>query len=1399
MLATAVMAVAVGTSWIVRDIPAANADAAKLSVGQAATASSRNDIAYRAVDGNESTYWNATARAPQWLKVDLGRVYDLSSFEITWLQNQTDIRYFQYTIDVSNDDVNYTTIIINNGNDTEVTLDVVNPASNHNYGRYVRLSVTDSKPGIGKYPGVHEFSIYGDEAELTGVSEVSLSPAELQLFLGAEAPTAALVPAVTPAGASHPELSWSSGNTAVATVSTDGTVTAISPGTAVIRAESVFDASKYAEAVITVTQPATGVSIAPKSLNLPAGTAGSLISAVVPDNASNTTVIWSSSNSVVASVYGESGNTATVHALAVGSAIITAATEDGAYSDTSVITVTDGVVSVTGVALDKEASALQPGLSDTLEATVSPAIATNRNIVWSTSNPAVAVVDSTGTVTAVAQGMAVITVTTEDGGYQASATATVTDPGVKGAELTVDAAVHLGPVVRTEQYNSASGIGNISLEKMYEALGPGGVKTRLLRSFINMAAWYTDTTKSIADPANLGNIMNSNLNTLRVMNEYAEDSLLLVLYPGSSGTNMSGIQGTDLNDFNYDEYELAMYTWLKEAKTRFPKLEYIEVINEPDISVFYQNMRGMTPFNYNKLYKFASRAVARVNEEIESGNPLKVGGPVVSNADDDMLEYINDFLDAVAANDWPLDFIAWHHYRPDPVLLETSVQKMKDELQARGLTAEIVISEVGYVGGQTDYNPSPETLAKQAAFVADAANYSVTSTVDLPINWTPIHATAYFKNQFIFVPQSSNPLNLDAAGYEEYVLPETRTGRYFYFKGVGQSNSDREEGKDAGNNIRIREIQFLDAAGNPVTLPSSNTPVSIYDGSLSTVWTAAEGTFKLDLGAVVDIARIRIAWGTNPNNNYNLPSYKFFMASSTDPLLHFEDLLGELKRAPFYNVLSARAQLGDTRLADSGGSTEVHGVRVLATENAADQITMMVTNYQDDDTDRYQVNLNVKNLPEGFNGKHVRFKAYLIDETHSNLKSGSGDDSLSLFAEKVLTAYNGNVLLDFPMSRNSVMFIELTADEEAPVAVPALSGLSVNGQPAADFSPLKTYYNIVLPAGSATVDIQAAGAEETFVVSPASFQAALADDTTRLRHVVTVMTADGSASNTYTLDIRRQSTDTSLSSIGFSVFSSVSFVPGQTDYLVELPAGYETVSILSAVPAAAETGATAVITQQPALQYGQTTGEVLVTAESGSTMLYTFTFATTPEQPRGNVLFQDGFEDWDLSDWNITVYGAYRLDMDGNNKVLARKAYGPAAIIYQNAPGWTDYVYEVKIKQIMNTRSSPAIAARMSEDGQNFYMFRIEGTQPKVNLYKVTGGAVPSTPLGSADFPVSLDTWYTLKMVMEGNVIQCYINDVLYITATDDSYTSGGVGARLTGSAGAAFDDVMVSELPEAE
>lgn len=173
----------------------------------------------------------------------------------------------------------------------------------------------------------------------------------------------------------------------------------------------------------------TSVTLDSTSITLVEGDSQTLIATVSPSNAENQKVLWSSSNSSVASV-----KEGVVTALKVGTATITAKTDDGGKTATCDVTVKANFIPVTGISLDKTSYEMIEGDEVTLFATVNPDNATNKNVTWSSSDPSVATV-SNGKVTALKVGQTTISVTTDDGGKVASCEVIVKFIPVEGVTL----------------------------------------------------------------------------------------------------------------------------------------------------------------------------------------------------------------------------------------------------------------------------------------------------------------------------------------------------------------------------------------------------------------------------------------------------------------------------------------------------------------------------------------------------------------------------------------------------------------------------------------------------------------------------------------------------------------------------------------------------------------------------------------------------------------------------------------------------------------------------------------------------------------------------------------------------------------------------------------------------
>ena len=266
--------------------------------------------------------------------------------------------------------------------------------------------------------------------KLYPVDGVTLDKTSIELT---EGDVTELKATVTPSNASNPNVVWTSDNPSVATVR-DGKVTAVSKGTATITV-TTEDGGKTATCSVKVNAkvyPVTGVTLSKTSVELTEGDVTMLVATIAPDNATNKNVTWSSSDPAVATV-----NDGKVTAVAKGNATITVTTEDGGKTATCSVKVNAKVYPVTGVTLNKTSVELTEGDEINLVATITPDNATNKNVNWSSSNPAVAAVND-GKVTAVTKGSATITVVTEDGGWKASCVVNVKERTYSVTGVTLD-------------------------------------------------------------------------------------------------------------------------------------------------------------------------------------------------------------------------------------------------------------------------------------------------------------------------------------------------------------------------------------------------------------------------------------------------------------------------------------------------------------------------------------------------------------------------------------------------------------------------------------------------------------------------------------------------------------------------------------------------------------------------------------------------------------------------------------------------------------------------------------------------------------------------------------------------------------------------------------------------
>lgn len=154
----------------------------------------------------------------------------------------------------------------------------------------------------------------------------------------------------------------------------------------------------------------TGITLSMIRTELEIGQTLQLTATVIPDDAENKSLEWSSSNDKVAMV----SSSGKVVALAEGQAVITAKAKDGSNVSAS-CTVTVTAIKVKSIELNHTSYALTEGESVTLEATLLPANAANKAVKWDSSDDSILMVNSHGTVFCLRNGSATITATTTDG------------------------------------------------------------------------------------------------------------------------------------------------------------------------------------------------------------------------------------------------------------------------------------------------------------------------------------------------------------------------------------------------------------------------------------------------------------------------------------------------------------------------------------------------------------------------------------------------------------------------------------------------------------------------------------------------------------------------------------------------------------------------------------------------------------------------------------------------------------------------------------------------------------------------------------------------------------------------------------------------------------------------
>lgn len=215
----------------------------------------------------------------------------------------------------------------------------------------------------------------------TTVTDITLPESEITLDTGM---TKQLLPEVFPAKtALVADLRYTSLDERVVTVSDTGLITPVAAGGTLVRVSNA-DGSVYRDVAVHVADcvPLESLTLNEDALRLPVGTSEKLTPVLAPADTTRTGVVYETSDASVATV----DRDGTVHAVSVGAAVITARPamgEDFAASVTVTV-----VQPAESIAFEESfyVTTLEQ-TDDDLKLTITPASATERDIVWESSNP----------------------------------------------------------------------------------------------------------------------------------------------------------------------------------------------------------------------------------------------------------------------------------------------------------------------------------------------------------------------------------------------------------------------------------------------------------------------------------------------------------------------------------------------------------------------------------------------------------------------------------------------------------------------------------------------------------------------------------------------------------------------------------------------------------------------------------------------------------------------------------------------------------------------------------------------------------------------------------------------------------------------------------------------------
>ncbi|PBC89240.1 uncharacterized protein DUF1080 [Caldicellulosiruptor bescii] len=175
------------------------------------------------------------------------------------------------------------------------------------------------------------------------------------------------------------------------------------------------------------------------------------------------------------------------------------------------------------------------------------------------------------------------------------------------------------------------------------------------------------------------------------------------------------------------------------------------------------------------------------------------------------------------------------------------------------------------------------------------------------------------------------------------------------------------------------------------------------------------------------------------------------------------------------------------------------------------------------------------------------------------------------------------------------------------------------------------------------------------------------------------------------------------------------------------------------------------------------------------------------EVAKAATLLTDDFEDGNRDGWS-TSNGSWSVVVDGS-KVLKQASTGSEARAYTGSSDWSDYTVEAKVKvlNVKDSSSGAGVIVRYKNSG-NFYALVLRGS--KIEIGKKLNSNWST--LAFKSFTLDQDTWYNVKLEVNGSKLVGYVNGSQVLSASDLSITTGKAGL-IADRCVAEFDDVVVN------